>query len=142
MKRPHDSADLQDASTTKSAKVAYDQEQTHQLMVCLQPLCDHVGMLPHEFEKHYWEIHANQCQECFRSFPSAHLLSLHISENHDPFVDILAEPFACFEVTCSSTFHNRESRIGHLQQNHGYPPAFDYDVVDIGIVQDSNTQAS
>ena len=37
-----------------------------------------------DFEIHYAEAHSNRCTECYKNFPTAHFLSLHISENHDP----------------------------------------------------------
>ena len=37
-----------------------------------------------DFEVHYAEAHLNRCSECYKNFPTAHFLSLHISENHDP----------------------------------------------------------
>ena len=39
-----------------------------------------------EYESHYNSTHTNRCLECRKNFPSAHLLGLHIEENHDSFM--------------------------------------------------------
>lgn len=41
-----------------------------------------------EYESHYRNEHTNRCLECRKNFPSSHLLSLHISENHDAFIQV------------------------------------------------------
>lgn len=44
-----------------------------------------------EYEAHYRGQHTNRCVACRRNFPSAHLLSLHIEETHDAFVQAKRE---------------------------------------------------
>lgn len=44
-----------------------------------------------EYETHYRDQHTNRCLECRKNFPSAHLLSLHIEETHDSFVQVKRE---------------------------------------------------
>lgn len=44
-----------------------------------------------EHEKHYNSDHTNRCLECWKNFPSAHLMNLHISEFHDALTQIRRE---------------------------------------------------
>lgn len=44
-----------------------------------------------EYEVHYNKIHVNRCSECRKNFPTTYFLDLHISENHDPLVEVLKE---------------------------------------------------
>jgi len=44
-----------------------------------------------EYEVHYNKCHVNRCSECRKNFPTAHLLDLHISENHNPLVGVLKD---------------------------------------------------
>lgn len=43
------------------------------------------------YEHHYNTLHRNVCSFCKRSFPSGHLLDIHISEWHDSLFQIMAE---------------------------------------------------
>lgn len=43
------------------------------------------------YEHHYNALHRNVCSFCRRSFPSGHLLDIHISEWHDSLFQIMAE---------------------------------------------------
>jgi hypothetical protein len=43
------------------------------------------------YETHYTQKHVNRCFTCQKNFPTEHYLGLHISENHDPFVDVKRE---------------------------------------------------
>ncbi|KAI5295857.1 hypothetical protein KEM56_005553 [Ascosphaera pollenicola] len=40
-----------------------------------------------DYEVHYAQSHVNRCLQCRRNFPTAHYLTLHIEENHDPLAD-------------------------------------------------------
>lgn len=44
-----------------------------------------------DYETHYRKAHSNRCIECRKNFPSAHLLSVHAEEMHDPFAQVLRE---------------------------------------------------
>lgn len=44
-----------------------------------------------EFETHYSKFHTNRCLECRKSFPSQHLLDLHLEECHDAFTAVRRE---------------------------------------------------
>lgn len=41
-----------------------------------------------EYESHYNLSHLNKCLECHKTFPSEHLLGIHIEEIHDPLVRV------------------------------------------------------
>lgn len=42
------------------------------------------------YEAHYNSLHRHCCQNCQRSFPSTHLLEIHVLENHDTLFGMLA----------------------------------------------------
>lgn len=44
-----------------------------------------------EFENHYNNCHHSICSACRRVFPSEWILNVHITENHDPFTQVLKE---------------------------------------------------
>ena len=44
----------------------------------------------HSYEAHYNSLHRHCCQNCQRSFPSTHLLEIHVLENHDTLFGMLA----------------------------------------------------
>lgn len=62
-----------------------------------------------EFEAHYNKCHTNRCLDCRKSFPSQHLLGLHIEECHDAFTAVRREKG---EHTVSARFLGR--RCGGL----------------------------
>lgn len=50
--------------------------------VCPEPSCGEELSSLGEMEIHYSGLHSGCCQQCGRSFPSAHLLELHLDEVH------------------------------------------------------------
>lgn len=44
-----------------------------------------------DYEVHYNQTHVNRCVECRKNFPTPHFLDLHISENHNPLVEVLRD---------------------------------------------------
>lgn len=42
------------------------------------------------YEAHYNSLHRHSCQKCQRSFPSTHLLEIHVLENHDTLFSMIA----------------------------------------------------
>ena len=42
------------------------------------------------YEAHYNSVHRHSCQKCQRSFPSTHLLEIHVLENHDTLFSMIA----------------------------------------------------
>lgn len=44
-----------------------------------------------DYEKHYNNAHMNRCLDCWKNFPSAYFLDLHIREYHDALTEIRRE---------------------------------------------------
>jgi hypothetical protein len=44
-----------------------------------------------DYEVHYNKTHVNRCVECRKNFPTPHFLDLHISENHNPLIEVLKD---------------------------------------------------
>jgi hypothetical protein len=44
-----------------------------------------------DYEIHYNQTHVNRCVECRKNFPTPHFLDLHISENHNPLIEVLRD---------------------------------------------------
>ena len=42
------------------------------------------------YEAHYNSLHRHTCLKCQRSFPSTHLLEIHVLENHDALFSMIA----------------------------------------------------
>ncbi|NXS56343.1 ZN511 protein, partial [Brachypteracias leptosomus] len=82
------------------------------------------------YEHHYNTLHRNVCSFCKRSFPSGHLLDIHISEWHDSLFQILAEKqnmYKCLVEGCAGKFKSSKDRKDHLVTIHLYPPDFRFD---------------
>ncbi|CAH3146839.1 unnamed protein product [Pocillopora meandrina] len=60
------------------------------------------------YEAHYNSLHRHCCQKCQRSFPSTHLLEIHILENHDMLFNMIA----------------MRKNLDHLVSLHKYPSDF------------------
>lgn len=90
-----------------------------------------------EYETHYNQTHSNRCSECKANFPTAHFLSLHITENHDPLIaaqrDRGEKVFACFVEGCEKVCSDWKKRRSHLVDKHGFPRNYDFLVVDSGV---------
>jgi hypothetical protein len=89
------------------------------------------------FDVHYAQIHTNRCSECVRNFPSAHFLSLHIDENHNPLRQALQErgekTYACFLPDCDRKCATPQKRRLHLIDKHGFPKNYNFRIIDKGI---------
>ncbi|XP_030628317.1 zinc finger protein 511 [Chanos chanos] len=82
------------------------------------------------YEHHYNSLHRNVCSTCKRSFPSNHLLDIHILEWHDSLFQVMAEKqcmYQCLVEGCGSKFKTREERKEHLISTHTYPADFRFD---------------
>ena len=83
---------------------------------------------PMQYNRHYDMLHKFRCQTCSRSFSNNHLLSTHISENHDMFFRAQKEKgiavYHCLIETCGRTFKAMETRRRHLVEKHKYPADF------------------
>ncbi|KAK4650514.1 hypothetical protein QC762_708200 [Podospora pseudocomata] len=90
-----------------------------------------------EYESHYRNEHTNRCLECRKNFPSSHLLSLHISENHDAFIQVKRDKgertYTCFVETCDKVCMTPQKRQMHLIAKHMYPKNFFFGVTRYGI---------
>ncbi|XP_062987356.1 zinc finger protein 511 [Elgaria multicarinata webbii] len=82
------------------------------------------------YEHHYNMLHRNVCLSCKRSFPSAHLLDVHILEWHDALFQIMAEKhnmYQCLVESCPQKFKSSKDRRDHLVNVHQYPSDFRFD---------------
>ncbi|XP_056208031.1 zinc finger protein 511 [Falco biarmicus] len=82
------------------------------------------------YEHHYNTLHRNVCSFCKRSFPSGHLLDIHILEWHDSLFQIMAEKqnmYKCLVEGCAEKFKSSKDRKDHLVTVHLYPADFRFD---------------
>ncbi|NXY77538.1 ZN511 protein, partial [Glareola pratincola] len=82
------------------------------------------------YEHHYNTLHRNVCSFCKRSFPSGHLLDIHILEWHDSLFQIMAEKqnmYKCLVEGCPEKFKSSKDRKDHLVTVHLYPADFRFD---------------
>ncbi|RKF54847.1 putative c2h2 type zinc finger domain protein [Erysiphe neolycopersici] len=90
-----------------------------------------------EYNVHYIKEHTNRCLECFRNFPTNHLLSLHIEENHNTLFVIKKERgdkmYACFVEDCNRLCSTPQKRRMHMIDKHYFPKDYDFYVVNHGI---------
>ncbi|KAK3952740.1 hypothetical protein QBC32DRAFT_340679 [Pseudoneurospora amorphoporcata] len=90
-----------------------------------------------EYESHYNSTHTNRCLECRKNFPSAHLLGLHIEENHDSFMAVKRDrgehTYSCFVEGCDRKCMTPQKRRMHLIDKHMYPKNFFFAVTLHGI---------
>lgn len=82
-------------SAPKSKRFDPDEDDDFDLVVIRCSLPGHPQNLPfhslESYETHYTRMHIGRCAECRAVLPSAHMLSLHQREYHDPFFAILKE---------------------------------------------------
>ncbi|XP_033010700.1 zinc finger protein 511 [Lacerta agilis] len=81
-------------------------------------------------EHHYGLLHRSACSACQRTFPSAHLLHLHLLEWHDALFGLMAEKhslYQCLVESCPEKFKNSKERKEHLVRAHCYPSDFRFD---------------
>lgn len=79
------------------------------------------------YEAHYNSLHRYCCQKCQRSFPSTHLLEIHVLENHDTLFNMIAvrkNLYRCLVESCPDRFSSDEERKDHLVSFHKYPSDF------------------
>ncbi|XP_060117338.1 zinc finger protein 511-like, partial [Heteronotia binoei] len=82
------------------------------------------------YEHHYNLLHRNVCSSCKRSFPSAHLLDVHILEWHDSLFQVMAEKqnmYQCLVQSCAEKFKSSKDRKDHVIKIHQYPSDFRFD---------------
>ncbi|KAF2084051.1 hypothetical protein K490DRAFT_50103 [Saccharata proteae CBS 121410] len=90
-----------------------------------------------DYAIHYQQTHVNRCTSCHKNFPSNHYLSLHIAENHDPFLQIRKErgekTYACFVEGCDKVCATWQKRRMHAVDKHYFPKTYDFFIVNDGI---------
>ncbi|KAK8048346.1 hypothetical protein PG994_010076 [Apiospora phragmitis] len=90
-----------------------------------------------DYETHYHKAHSNRCFECRKNFPSDHLLSVHIEEQHDAFAAVLRgkgeHTYSCFVEGCDRKCRTPQKRRMHLIDKHMYPKNFFFGVTKDGI---------
>lgn len=90
-----------------------------------------------DFEVHYAQAHTNRCSSCYKNFPTAHFLDLHISENHDPLIAARRardeKTYRCFVEGCDKVCSTPQKRKMHLQAKHFFPKDYDFFIVNDGI---------
>ncbi|XP_033248342.1 protein lethal(2)k10201 [Drosophila miranda] len=72
------------------------------------------------------------CAECRRTLPTAHLLDLHITEQHDFYFAASVERgdkpmFACYLEECGTKFHTPRQRKDHCITTHKFPANYRFD---------------
>ena len=109
-----------------------------------------------DFEEHYAKIHAHRCQQCHKNFPSDHLMSLHIEENHDPLVQakqargektvgfpplasdeisaLMNIQYRCFVEDCDKVCADSKKRRMHLVAKHMFPKVCNAIMVDFNFI--------
>ncbi|XP_022093038.1 zinc finger protein 511-like isoform X2 [Acanthaster planci] len=79
------------------------------------------------YEVHYNGAHRNICHDCRRSYPSNHLLDIHVLESHDSLFEVMAtkQPmYQCLVESCREKFADAQHRREHLIKDHHYPADF------------------
>eukprot|EP01035_Chromulina_nebulosa_P027079 gene27079-35557_t len=84
-----------------------------------------------KLENHVFYTHRHQCSLCHRSFSSEHLLSIHISENHDSYFRVVASKkkqpcYVCLVEDCKVLSMTGNARKEHLIQFHKFPESFEF----------------
>lgn len=82
------------------------------------------------YESHYNSCHRHLCNTCHKNLPSAHLLDLHLSEQHDSFFAVQSKTkamFACYVQECKDVFMKPEDRRDHCITSHKFPHNFRFD---------------
>lgn len=104
------------------------------IMQCsLPPHQDSLQFQSHDdYEVHYLKEHTNRCSSCGKNFPTAHLLGLHIEENHNALRETLQakgeKTYACFVEDCERKCSTPQKRRLHLIDKHGFPKVSTTDV--------------
>lgn len=97
---------------------------------CSVYLCNQSFSSITKLENHIYYCHRYQCSQCHKSFPSDHLLSIHLSERHDNYFRIMAKKlpsFVCYVEDCKSVFKNLNDRKVHMINVHQFPESFEFD---------------
>lgn len=125
------------AHTPKIVQMDMPDENPVKLQCSLPPHKTLVFTSYPDYETHYNKSHTNRCSECGKSFPSAHFLGLHQSENHDPIMSVKRDQgektLSCFVEDCDKICKDWQKRRNHLVDKHGFPKNYDFFIVATGI---------
>ena len=92
-----------------------------------------------EYDKHIHQAHSHSCNDCSRSFPSSHLLDIHITETHDSYFAAQVDAaiaagnngslkkkllYMCYVQGCSIKSASNEDRLHHLKVDHAFPSSY------------------
>lgn len=106
---------------------------------CNVPGCSQVFDSIRAYDQHYSRLHRYQCAQCHRTFPSGHLLDLHLSEQHDSFfaANVSAHPdrpfYVCLLKECAALNVTPEARKDHCIREHSFPADFRFETKKIPV---------
>ncbi|KAI8952369.1 hypothetical protein F4801DRAFT_589020 [Xylaria longipes] len=90
-----------------------------------------------DYEAHYSKTHTNRCAECYKNFPSEHLLNVHFEDCHDVFAAVKREKgehtYSCFVEGCDRKCRTPYKRRNHLIDKHMYPKNYFFALTKDGI---------
>ncbi|KAI3337172.1 hypothetical protein HD806DRAFT_528748 [Xylariaceae sp. AK1471] len=90
-----------------------------------------------DYETHYNKSHTNRCTECYKNFPSEHLLNVHFEDCHDVFAAVKREKgehtYSCFVEGCDRKCRTPYKRRSHLIDKHMYPKNYFFALTKDGI---------
>ncbi|EEH16636.2 hypothetical protein PABG_06723 [Paracoccidioides brasiliensis Pb03] len=138
---PQPGAPTMQSPTSPRGKLVHlnDQNENHGVMRCtLPPHREAVSFSTYEdYEVHYAQTHVNRCSACGKNFPTAHFLTLHIEEHHDPLIAARREKgektFTCFVEGCDRKCSTFQKRRMHLIDKHLFPRVYNFAIVNTGI---------
>ncbi|OAX84225.1 hypothetical protein ACJ72_01411 [Emergomyces africanus] len=130
-------------STIPHRKLAHVDDRTEDYVVMRCSLPPHREPIPfstyEDYGVHYAQEHVNRCSECGKNFPTAHFLTLHIDELHDPLIATRKQrgekTFACFVEGCDRKCSTAQKRRLHLIDKHQFPRLYNFSIVHTGIDQ-------
>lgn len=90
-----------------------------------------------DYEAHYELQHHYHCESCHNYWINERLLSIHVTEQHDPFFQLQKERegelfhgHICFLTSCKKRFNSKKSRKRHMIDAHRFPSDFPFYFVD------------
>ncbi|KAK8397635.1 hypothetical protein O3P69_004429 [Scylla paramamosain] len=103
-------------------------------LVCNVGGCKKTFTTVADYAAHQRSCHQHVCSSCKQSFPTHHLLDLHLLEAHDTLFQLMAEKnpqYQCFLETCQEKFRNPTERKTHCIEAHKFPSNFRFDTLGI-----------
>ncbi|KAH8158400.1 hypothetical protein CIB48_g9845 [Xylaria polymorpha] len=90
-----------------------------------------------DYEAHYSKTHTNRCAECYKNFPSEHLLNVHFEDCHDVYAAVKRDrgehTYSCFVEGCDRKCRTPYKRRNHLIDKHMYPKNYFFALTKDGI---------